>query len=98
METFHEGTRVWGDASSDGKQMNADLRLRVSLARFVRDVPIEKIFYIQLYDIERFDPPYSARHPWALAGEAKTVYVVETCEAFSVGEGIGWVFACCADC
>ena len=72
MDTFHEGTRVWGDnASPNGKQMDADSRLRDSLARFVRDCPVEKIFYVQLSDAERFDPPYSSEHPWALAGEAK---------------------------
>ncbi|CAI7639123.1 unnamed protein product [Penicillium bialowiezense] len=65
-------TRVWGDnASPSGKQMDADARLRDSLARFVRDCPVEKIFYVQLSDAERFDPPYSETHPWALAGEAK---------------------------
>ncbi|CAG8062609.1 unnamed protein product [Penicillium salamii] len=72
MDTFHEGTRVWGDnASASGKQMDADLRLRDSLARFVRDCPVEKIFYVQLSDAERFDPPYSEVHPWARPGEAK---------------------------
>jgi sugar phosphate isomerase/epimerase len=72
MDTFHEGTRIWGDnASPNGKQMDADLRLRESLARFVRDCPVEKIFYVQLSDAERFDPPYSAEHPWAVVGEAK---------------------------
>lgn len=72
MDTFHEGTRVWGDnASPTGKQMDADLKLRDSLARFVRDCPVEKVFYVQLSDAERFDPPYSETHPWALPGEAK---------------------------
>ncbi|KAJ5341884.1 hypothetical protein N7541_011008 [Penicillium brevicompactum] len=72
MDTFHEGTRVWGDnASASGKQMDADARLRDSLARFVRDCPVEKIFYVQLSDAERFDPPYSVTHPWAIPGEAK---------------------------
>jgi sugar phosphate isomerase/epimerase len=72
MDTFHEGTRVWGDnASPNGKRMNADLNLRDSLARFVRDCPVEKMFYVQLSDAERFDPPYSEVHPWALPGEAK---------------------------
>lgn len=72
LDTFHEGTRVWGDnASATGVQMDAEAKLRESLRRFVRDCPREKIFYVQLSDAERFDPPYSAVHPWALPGEAK---------------------------
>ncbi|KAJ5757079.1 uncharacterized protein N7511_007261 [Penicillium nucicola] len=72
MDTFHEATKIWGDsASPSGMQMNADERLRDSLRRFVRDCPRDKLFYVQLSDGERFDPPYSAEHPWALSGEAK---------------------------
>jgi sugar phosphate isomerase/epimerase len=72
MDTFHEATKIWGDPSSpSGKQMHADERLRDSLARFVRDCPREKLFYVQLSDGERLDPPYSVAHPWALPGEAK---------------------------
>ncbi|KAJ5927493.1 hypothetical protein N7516_009266 [Penicillium verrucosum] len=60
LDTFHEGTR-----------MDAEMKLRDSLRRFVRDCPREKIFYVQLSDAERFETPYSLAHPWALAGEAK---------------------------
>ncbi|KAJ6185054.1 hypothetical protein N7519_006355 [Penicillium mononematosum] len=52
-------------------QMDAETKLRDSLRRFVRDCPREKIFYVQLSDAERFEPPYSLAHPWALPGEAK---------------------------
>ena len=72
LDTFHEGTRLWGDnASPTGVQMDAETKLRDSLRRFVRDCPREKIFYVQLSDAERFQPPYSLAHPWALPGEAK---------------------------
>jgi sugar phosphate isomerase/epimerase len=72
MDTFHEATKIWGDPSSpSGKQMYAEERLRDSLRRFVRDCPLEKLFYVQLSDGERFDPPYSVMHPWAVLGEAK---------------------------
>lgn len=72
LDTFHEGTRLWGDnASATGLQMDAETKLRDSLRRFVRDCPREKIFYVQLSDAERFETPYSLAHPWALPGEAK---------------------------
>ncbi|KAJ5189819.1 hypothetical protein N7491_008138 [Penicillium cf. griseofulvum] len=72
LDTFHEGTRLWGDnASPAGMQMDAETKLRESLRRFVRDCPLEKIFYVQLSDAERFEISYSLAHPWALPGEAK---------------------------
>ncbi|KAJ5951752.1 uncharacterized protein N7479_010165 [Penicillium vulpinum] len=72
LDTFHEGTKLWGDnASPSGMQMDAEVKLRDSLRRFVRDCPRDKIFYVQLSDAERFETPYSLAHPWALPGEAK---------------------------
>ncbi|OQE35102.1 hypothetical protein PENCOP_c014G00858 [Penicillium coprophilum] len=72
LDTFHEGTRLWGDnASPTGLQMDAETKLQDSLRRFLRDCPREKIFYVQLSDAERFETPYSLVHPWALPGEAK---------------------------
>ena len=80
MDKFHEFTRIWGDnASPNGKQMDADLRLRDSLARFVRDCPVEKIFYVQLSDAERFDPPYSAGKSNRRARNRQTLTLVLQC-------------------
>ncbi|KAJ6168205.1 hypothetical protein N7497_001048 [Penicillium chrysogenum] len=80
MDKFHEFTRIWGDnASPNGKQMDADLRLRDSLARFVHDCPVEKIFYVQLSDAERFDPPYSAGKSNRRARNRQTLTLVLQC-------------------
>ncbi|PLB45004.1 4-hydroxyphenylpyruvate dioxygenase [Aspergillus steynii IBT 23096] len=71
LDTFHELTKLWGSPfETSGKYPSADQDLRDSLQRFKATVPLEKIFYVQLSDGERFDPPFSASHPWYVEGEA----------------------------
>ncbi|KAJ5454360.1 uncharacterized protein N7458_005316 [Penicillium daleae] len=71
LDTFHIITKLWADPfAPSGKYPNADNILRDSLTRFVRDCPLEKIFFVQLSDGEKFDPPFSEKHPWHLEGEA----------------------------
>lgn len=71
LDTFHIITKLWADPfAPSGKYPNADNILRDSLTRFVRDCPLEKIFFVQLSDGEKFDPPFSKEHPWHLEGEA----------------------------
>lgn len=71
LDTFHIITKLWADPfAPSGKYPNADNILRDSLTRFVRDCPLEKIFFVQLSDGEKFDPPFSEEHPWHLEGEA----------------------------
>lgn len=71
MDTFHELTKLWATPfSPSGKYPSGDAALRDSLRRFKETVPLEKIFYVQLSDGERFDPPFSPSHPWYVHGEA----------------------------
>jgi sugar phosphate isomerase/epimerase len=71
LDTFHIITKLWADPfAPSGKYPNADDILRKSLRRFVRDCPLEKVFFIQLSDGEKFDPPFSKEHPWYFEGEA----------------------------
>ncbi|KAL4762473.1 sugar phosphate isomerase/epimerase family protein [Aspergillus foveolatus] len=70
LDTFHEITKLWANpflesgACPDGAE-----KLAASLRRFVEQVPISKIFYVQLSDAERFNPPFSKSHPWYIEGE-----------------------------
>lgn len=65
MDSFHITVALWGDAyHSPGIQRNAEANLSTSLNSLIRDCPVEKIFYLQLSDGERLDPPYSTSHPW----------------------------------
>jgi sugar phosphate isomerase/epimerase len=71
LDSFHILTKLWGSPyERSGKHPNADTDLAESLASFKKDFPIEKLFYVQLSDGEKFDPPFSRQHPWFMEGEA----------------------------
>ncbi|KAL4914394.1 xylose isomerase-like protein [Aspergillus aurantiobrunneus] len=71
LDTFHEITKLWASPfSASGVYPDGPEKLADSLRRFVSRIPIDKLFYVQLSDAERFDPPFSKRHPWYLDGEA----------------------------
>ena len=71
LDSFHELTKLWASpCDASGKLPNADHDLRASLHDFQDHCPLDKIFYVQLSDGERFTPPLSTSHPWYLEGEA----------------------------
>lgn len=71
LDNFHVITKLWASPfEASGKLPNADNDLAQSLRRFKDHCPLDKIFYLQFSDGERFDPPFSNKHPWYLQGEA----------------------------
>ncbi|KAL4804093.1 xylose isomerase-like protein [Aspergillus unguis] len=71
LDTFHEITKLWADPSTaSGVYPDGPEKLADSLRRFVKTVPLGKLFYVQLSDAERFDPPFSKHHAWYTEGEA----------------------------
>lgn len=65
LDSFHLSTALWADPfTSSGRQPHGDERLEEALRAFVKDCPVDKIFYVQLSDGELLDPPYSENHPW----------------------------------
>lgn len=69
LDTFNIAGRVWGDpASPTGKTPNADADLEASLEKLVRDMPLEKVFYIQVVDAERMQSPLVEGHPFHVDG------------------------------
>lgn len=71
LDNFHIHTKLWANPhDAGGKYPNADQNIAASLARFKREMPLDKLFFVQLSDAERFDPPFSKAHPWYLEGEA----------------------------
>lgn len=65
LDSFHFCAALWGDPfSKGGKQPNGDRKLKESLQELVKQLPLEKLFYLQLSDGELLDPPYSESHPW----------------------------------
>lgn len=70
LDNFHILTKLWGDPRAvSGKYENADEALASSLEKFKKEFPVEKLFYVQLSDGEKFDPPYTEKHEWAVEGE-----------------------------
>ncbi|KAL4900842.1 hypothetical protein BDW74DRAFT_188058 [Aspergillus multicolor] len=71
LDTFHEVTRLWASpVAASGIYPDGRERLAASLRRFGETMPLDKLFYVQLSDAERFDPPFSRDHPWFVEGEA----------------------------
>lgn len=71
LDSFHIITKLWASPfEPSGKFKDADQDLALSLDRFKTQFPLDKLFYVQLSDGERFDPPFSKNHPWYLEGEA----------------------------
>ncbi|CAI7665104.1 unnamed protein product [Penicillium manginii] len=63
--------KLWADPFvSSGKFPEAEKALQDTLDRFVKSCPMEKVFYVQLSDGEKFDPPFSEAHSWYTEGEA----------------------------
>ncbi|KAF5568754.1 3-dehydroshikimate dehydratase [Fusarium napiforme] len=69
LDTFNIAGRVWGDpASPTGKTPNADQDLKDSLDRLVKEVTLDKVFYIQVVDAERMETPLVKGHPFHVDG------------------------------
>jgi 4-hydroxyphenylpyruvate dioxygenase len=69
FDTFNIAGHVWGDpASPTGKTPNADADLRCSMDRLIREVTVEKVFYIQVVDAERMESPLVKGHPFHVDG------------------------------
>lgn len=63
LDSFHVAARVWGDNTVEsGMREDADLALEKSLGRFVETCPLDKVFYVQLSDGEKFVPPFQPGH------------------------------------
>lgn len=63
LDTYHVLARLWADPSTrSGMRPGGRSALRDSLERFRASCPIDKIFYIQLSDGERANPPILPGH------------------------------------
>lgn len=70
LDSFNIAGRVWGDPSSPtGMTEDAEAVLSASLARLVETVDVKKVFYIQVVDAERVDPPLDEKHPYHADGQ-----------------------------
>ena len=64
LDTYHVLSRLWADPMiRSGRRAGGDVAVRDSLQRFRDTCPPEKIFYIQLSDAEKEEPPFLPGHP-----------------------------------
>lgn len=65
LDTYQILANVWADVTSEtGVRENADKLLQVDIEEFLREVPLDKVYYIQLADAARISPPLSPSHEW----------------------------------
>ncbi|OAP65574.1 hypothetical protein AYL99_01546 [Fonsecaea erecta] len=65
LDTFHIAGRVWGDPTAPtGRTGDADRALERSIQRLVKELDVEKVFYVQAGDAEKLEPPLSQSHPF----------------------------------
>jgi 4-hydroxyphenylpyruvate dioxygenase len=65
LDTYQILAKVWADVTSPtGTLPNADQRLEEDIKEFLTTVTKDKIYYIQLSDAERIDPPLRPGHAW----------------------------------
>lgn len=70
LDTFNIAGRIWADPTSPaGKVPDGDEILKSSMTRLVEEIDVRKVFYIQIVDAERMDPPLSKDHPWHVDGQ-----------------------------
>ena len=69
LDTFNIAGRVWADPTSPtGKTPNADADLEASLAKMVKEIDVNKVFYIQIVDAERMTTPLVEGHEFHVDG------------------------------
>lgn len=65
LDSFHLCVALWADPFARScVRPNGARALGQSLRELVQRLPLERLFYLQLSDGERLDPPYSKTHPW----------------------------------
>jgi 4-hydroxyphenylpyruvate dioxygenase len=70
LDTFNIAGRVWADpASPTGMTPNAEIDLKESIARLVKEVDVNKVFYIQVVDAERMASPLIPGHKYYVEGQ-----------------------------
>ncbi|KAI1367708.1 xylose isomerase-like protein [Xylaria arbuscula] len=84
LDTFNIAGRVWADPTSPtGTTPNADADLEASIQALVRDVDVNKVFYIQVVDAERMSVPLVAGHPFHVDGQPPRMSWSRNARAFA---------------
>lgn len=95
LDTFNIVGRVWGDpAAPTGRTENADQQLQITLEWMVKEVDVEKVFYIQVVDAERMRTPLVAGHPFHVDGQPARMSWSRNARTFMYEEERGGYLPC----
>lgn len=90
LDSFHVAARVWGDITVEsGMREDADSALQKSLDRLVETCPLDKIFYMQLSDAERFLPPLTPEHRFYSENTHSSICWSRNARPFPLEEELG---------
>lgn len=65
LDTYHIAARVWGDPTAKFcKKPDGDIQLQRSMEQLIKEVDVNKVFYVQAGDAEMLDQPLIAGHPF----------------------------------
>lgn len=65
LDTYHIAARVWGDPTTCScKSEDGDAQLQKSMERLIREVDVNKVFYVQAGDAKKLAEPLVAGHPF----------------------------------
>lgn len=90
LDTFNIAGRGWADpAREDGKVENADEVFAESLRKFVKEVDVKKVFYVQVVDAERMRNPLVKGHAFHEDGQKARMSWSRNARLFICEEGRG---------
>lgn len=83
LDTFNIAGRCWADpAVASGKVENADELLKISLEKMVREVDVNKIYFVQVVDAERLRNPLTKDHVFHVDGQLPRMSWSRNCRLF----------------
>lgn len=83
LDTFNIAARTFADPSApNGRNHNAEERMRVSLQRMVDTVDVSKVFYVQVVDAELLQEPLGEGHPLYQADQDPRMSWSRNCRLF----------------
>lgn len=90
LDTFNIAARVYADpATPDGKNRNAEEKMKLSIARMVDTIDVNKIFFVQLADAERLEKPLVQGHRLYDVAQPARMSWSRSCRLFYGEESLG---------
>lgn len=90
LDTYQILAQVYADVTAEsGLRERADERLQDDMDEFLRTVPLEKVYYVQLADAARLSQPINPTHPWYVASQKPNMTWSRNARLFPFEEEFG---------